>query len=205
MPSSMEYYVPLSNDKEKHKFISRVEKVIRSSMEYRDYINFLKEHVGLDSCVFFQHVGGSNAKKNHISVEMHHEPFTLYDIVMVVLQKYIDQGLPINDLMIADEVMELHYANKVGLVPLSKTAHQIVHNSTKLLIPLNVVYGQYSEFLNEYEIPDELYEKLERKIEMTKKLTPESFDAIQKEFTYLEIQGVEDIEKMELNSEAKLA
>lgn len=205
MPSSMEYYVPLSNDKEKHKFISRVEKVIRSSMEYRDYINFLKEHVGLDSCVFFQHVGGSNAKKNHISVEMHHEPFTLYDIVMVVLQKYIDQGLPINDLMIADEVMELHYANKVGLVPLSKTAHQIVHNSTKLLIPLNVVYGQYSEFLNEYEIPDELYEKLERKIEMTKKLTPESFDAIQKEFTYLDIQGVEDIEKMELNSEAKLA
>lgn len=204
-PASMEYYVPLTNDKDKHKFIQRVEKVVRSSLEYRDYINFLKEHVGLDSCVFFQNV--ESGKKSRISVELHHEPFTLYDIVSTVLTKYIDEGLPINDLNIADEVMELHYTNKVGLVPVSKTAHQIVHNSTKLIVPLNMVYGQYSQFLDEYEpyVDDSLYEKLEKKMDMTNNLTPESFEAIKKEFTYLEVDGYDDIEKMDLIHKLEIA
>jgi len=205
VPPSMEYYVPLTNDKEKHKYIQRVEKVVRSSLEYRDYINFLKEHVGLDSCIFFQHVGGD--KKSRISIEMHHEPFTLYDIVATVLTKYQEEGLPINDLNIADEVMELHYSNKVGLVPLSKTAHQIIHQSTKLIVPLNMVYGQYSQFLDEYEpyVDDSLYEKLEKKMDMTNNLTPESFEAIKKEFTYLDVDGVDDVAKMDLIHKLQIA
>ena len=205
-PSSMEYYVPLSNDKERHKFISRVERLVRSSLEYRDYISFLKEHVGLDSCIFFQNVGGGS-KKGRISVEMHHEPFTLYDIVATVLTRYQEEGLPINDLNISDEVMELHYSNKVGLVPLSKTAHQIIHNSTKFMVPLTMVYGQYSQFLDEYDayVDDSLYEKLEKRMDMTKNLTPESFEAIKKEFTYLEVDGFDDVEKLELKNRSEIA
>ena len=204
-PNDMDYYVPLSNDKDKHKFICRIEKLVRSSMEYRDYINFLKEHIGLDSCIFFQSVGGE--KKGRVSIEIHHEPFTLYDIVATVLQKYIDEGLPINDLLICDEVMMLHYENKVGLVPLSKTMHQVIHNSTKMIVPLNMVYGVYSEFLDEYEpyVNDALYDKLEKKLDMTKNLTPESFEAILKEFTYLDVDGVEDVEKMQLECETSIA
>ena len=117
--------------------------------------------------------------------------------------------MPLNDLMIADEVLEMHYANQVGLVPLSKTAHQIIHNSEKLLVPLNMVYGQYSEFLEKYDnyidedkLGVDLYDKLSRKMEMTKNLTPESFDAIKKEFTYLEVDGFEDIQKMDVEGEA---
>ena len=103
--------------------------------------------------------------------------------------------------------MELHYANKVGLVPLSKTAHQMVHDSMKLVVPLNMCYGTYSDFLEEYEpyIDDALYEKLERKMDITANLTPESFDAILKEFTYIEVDGYEDIEKMELQSKTNIA
>ena len=162
----------------------------------------------MDSCIFFQNVGGNTgAKKGRISIELHHEPFTLYDIVATVLTKYQEEGLPINDLNIADEVMELHYSNKVGLVPLSKTAHQIIHNSTKLMVPLNMVYGQYSEFLDDYDnyVDDSLYEKLEKKIDMTNNLTEESFEAIKKEFTYLEVDGFDEVEKMELKEKAEIA
>ena len=207
-PESMDYYVPLNNAKDRHKFISRVEKIIRSSKEYRDYIQFLKEHVGLDRCIFFQNItnGGEN-KRSRISIEIHHEPFTLYDIVNVVLTKYQDEGLPINDLLIADEVLELHYANQVGLVPLSKTMHQMVHNSTKLIVPLNMCYGSYSEFLEKYEpyIDEELYEKLERKMNETAALTPESFEAIKKQFTYLDVDGVDELDKMELQNQVNIA
>jgi len=206
IPEAMEYHVSISNDRDKKKFIARIEKMVRSSLEYRDYIAFLKENIGLDSCVFFQNVT-NGTKKSRISIEIHHEPLTLFDIVNVVLSKYQSEGQELNDLDIADEVMKLHYENKVGLVPLSKTAHQIVHNSTKLLVPLNMCYGNYSAFIEEYEpwIEDDIIEKIERKLDMTEKLTPESFDAIKKEFTYIETEGVDDIEKMELKEQIEIA
>lgn len=208
MPPSMEYYNNLTTDRDRHKFVNRVERVVRSSLEYRDYIQFLKEHVGLDSCIFFQNISNDGInKKSRISIEIHHEPFTLYDIVNTVLTKYQEEGLPINDLNIADDVMLLHYENKVGLVPVSKTAHQIIHNSTKLMVPLNMCYGNYSQFIEEYEpyISDDMYEKLEKKIDMTEKLTPESFDAIRKEFTYLDVDGVKDVGKMEMQNAIEIA
>lgn len=206
-PEPMEYIVNIETAKLKNKYIKRVEKIIRSSQEYRDYIQFLKEHLDLNKCIFFQNVTSEKGtgKRGRVSIELHHEPFTLYDYVSVVVARFEEEGLPLNDLLIADEVLELHYANQVGLVPLSKTMHQVIHNSDKLLIPLNMVYGNYSEFLDKYDQYitgdlEELYNKLERKLDMTKKLTPESFDAIRKEFEYLDVDGFEKVGKMETAS-----
>ena len=196
IPEDMEYVTIINNDKDKSKYIKRCETIIRSSNEYKDYISFLKEHVDMNRCAFFQNIGSNETRK--IKIEIHHEPFTLYDYVEVVVDKCISEGLPLNDLMIADEVMELHYNNQVGLIPLSKTIHEIIHNSTKLVIPLNMVYGDYTSFLSspEYEsYVDDLYDKLESKINATKNLTKESFDALMKEFTYIEMKDVKPVEK----------
>jgi hypothetical protein len=203
-PQSMEYTVNLSNEKQKEKFIFRIEKMVRASMEYKDYIQFLKEHIGLNKCIFFQNVSQekTEGRRKKVSLEIHHEPLTLFDIVKVVVEKFDQQGLPMNDLLIADEVMELHYANKVGLVPLSKTAHEMVHDSANLFVPLTMCYGNYSAFLEEYEEAgvdmDELYEKIERKMSMTNNITPETFDALTRQFTYIEVDEFEDIERMDI-------
>lgn len=203
--NDMEYFVDLSTPKAKRKFIERTKKIIRGSLEYRDYIQFVKDNVGLDQCIFWSNVIGG--KKRKISMHMHHEPFTLEDYVRVILKKFEMEGMEINDLDIADEVMELHYMNLVGLVPVSKTAHQLIHNTEKLFVPLNMVYGGYSEFLKKYdkyiealeeEDDYDLYAKLERKVEQTANLTDETFDAIKKQFTYLDIEDQEELEKMEI-------
>jgi hypothetical protein len=206
IPADMEYCPIINNAKDKDKFIKRCEKIIRSSQEYRDYISFLKDHVDMDRCAFFQSVSSKESKR--VKIEIHHEPFTLYDYVAVVVDKYQSEGLPLNDLCIADEVMELHYNNKVGLIPLSKTIHQMIHNSNKLVIPLNMVYGDYASFLSssEYEpYVEDLYDKLESKINMTKNLTAESFDALAKEFTYIEMEDVPAVEKQETKSSTSAA
>ena len=91
-PKKMEYYVDISDDKKRFKFISRIERIVRSSTEYRDYISYLKETVGLDSCTFFPGIS-SSGKYNKIKIEMHHEPLTLYDIVATVVNKYEEEGL----------------------------------------------------------------------------------------------------------------
>ena len=46
-------------------------------------------------------------------------------------------------------------------------------------------------------------DKLERKIATTKAITPESFDALRKEFLYLEVEGREnDLTKLDMEEEA---
>jgi hypothetical protein len=172
-------------------------------MEYKDYISFLKEYVGLDRCAFFNNVVHDKTSANkHISIEIHHDPLTLYDIVEIVLCKYEAEGLEIDEFDIADEVMELHYNNMIGLIPLSKTAHQLAHNSNKAPIPLTLIYGRYAEFLRIYEayVPEEIYDKIERRAEETENMTEDTFEAIRQDFEYVKVNGYEPISKMEINN-----
>ena len=201
----VDYHVDLDTEKQKIKFIKRIEGIVRSSMEYRDYVAYCKENMDMNSCAFLSNVVQEKSRGHRrISIELHHDPFTLLDIVWTVLNKYEDEGLPYNDLIIADEVLEMHYANMVGLVPLSKTMHQMVHNSDKIKIPLYMVYGQYSEFVEKYGdyMEPELLEKLEKKVAYTKSVTKEDFDAIKKQFTYLEIEGVDELEKLDITEDS---
>jgi hypothetical protein len=80
---------------------------------------------------------------------MHHYPFTLYDIVTLVVQKFLKDKKLISSFVIAKEVMKLHFTNKVGLVPLSKTVHELVH-SGEIFINYNQVFGDFSSFAEEY-------------------------------------------------------
>lgn len=206
-PEPMEYYVSIETDKARDNYIKRIEKIVRSSLEYKDYIAFLKENVDMKRCAFFQKVCQEETSgRKRISIEIHHEPFTLYDYCDIAIDTWEYEGRPLNDLLIADEVLRLHYENKVGLVPLSKTVHEVIHsseinNTNKLFVPLYMVYGNYKEFLEENacsERIDRLYEKLEKKMERTANVSIQSFDAIAKQFTYLRVNGFNEIEKMEV-------
>lgn len=208
-PGSTSYSVSLVTDRDKAKVIKQIEREVRGSLEYSDYIKFIKEHVGLDSCIFYKNITSKN--KKHVSLEIHHEPLTLYDIVEVVLTKFIETGEEINTLMIASEVISAHYSNLVGLVPLSKTCHEMIHNSDKLYVPLTMVYGNYRLFLEKYDefinkkkyedLYDRLYDKIDKAIERTESLTKESFDALINEFTYIDIEGVEAQEKIPIENQ----
>lgn len=204
-PEPFEYIVDTSTGKTKKRFLDHVEKVVRQSNEYRDYIKFLKENMDMNKCIFFQKVCNNKDNRKRISIEIHHAPFTLYDYCATVVEKFQQEGRALNDLLIADEVLRLHYEDKVGLVPLSKTIHEVIHAGTdKLFIPLHMVYGYYTEFLNDYEnceYIDTLYDKLEREMDKTKKCTAETFDAIVKEFTYIKVPDFNDIEKLPVKTD----
>jgi len=138
----------LNNAIIKTNFIKNVEKMIRGSLEYRKYIGFLKTNLNLTKCKFLENVDISNLKKTHI--EMHHYPFTLYDIVEIVTDKIDAEGGILNELVVAEEVMKLHFENKIGLVPLTITVHQLVHEG-QLFIPSTFVHGEYKKFMKEYD------------------------------------------------------
>lgn len=189
-PECMEYTVRNNTDKEIEKFIKRIEKNVRSSMEYRDYISYLKEYVDMNHCAFYTNMDNNSGGK--VKIEIHHEPFTLFDISKIVYNKFIIEGFPLNDLYIAEEIMDLHYTNQVGLIPLSKSIHQIYHNSNQIVIPLNLVYGDYMSFCknyNDYITDEQILDKLERKINETKGLKSSDFNKLNPKYVYIEVDG----------------
>lgn len=201
----MEYSVSVNTDNEKHRLITRIERIVRSSGEYRDYIAFLRQNIGMDACAFFNNVSKQTNRK--IKIEVHHAPLTLYDIVKIVLEKYIQTGEVLDDLMIAEEVVKIHYNNQVGLIPLSKTLHEVVHNSEKLTLPMYMIFGNYTKFLREYEEYWENDKAIRTKIELmvkrTKELNSGSFDVLKERFTYIKVDGFELPVKIEDENEVQ--
>lgn len=135
------------NEKERKKTIKTIEGIIRRSPEYSTFIGYLKNNLDLTQCTFHPDVNIKELKKTKL--EFHHYPFTLYDITDTVLNKYLDDHSEINPFEIAEEVMRLHYELKVGLVPLSKTMHELAHAGKKF-INLSHVSQSYLKFIAEY-------------------------------------------------------
>lgn len=178
----------IMNDKDKIKFIKTLERIVRSSDEYKQYIQFLKKEIDMTRCTFFSNVSNKNGGK--ISIEIHHEPFTLFDIVSIVLDKYIDMNLDINPLTISEEVMKIHYKNLVGLIPLSVTVHKLVHDG-KIFIPLQNVYGNYIGFIEEYSpyISPSIENMLQIKLNMSKEIDNLDTSILEKKYVYLDVEG----------------
>ena len=137
----------LEDDKEREKYFKNIEKEIRGSFEYRAMIKYLKENMNMDQCSFIQ---VSSRDSNAIKIEIHHYPFSLYDIVKIVYKKRCFYNEPLNVEFVAKECTMLHYQLLVGLIPLSTTAHQLFH-AGKLFIPVDHVLGRYQLFVDFYK------------------------------------------------------
>ena len=184
----------LKNPKDKDKFIKKVEMIVRSSLEYHELIDYLKYKMGMNFCSFFHKVSKDIYGKVKFRIEIHHEPFTLYDIVAIVLNDKINNSsdcdrIDIYD--IADEVMENHYAGHVGLIPLSVTVHELVH-SGKVFIPLQFLDSGYIQFYQKYKTSimsmDGLSDMLKAKISLSQEYAkdPSSFVSIlKKKYIYV--------------------
>lgn len=179
------------NEKTRSKFIKSVEKIIRSSLEYREFISYLRAELGMNFCMFFNNVSRDDIK--NIGIEIHHIPFSLFDIVNIVLRKYETEELTIDPLVIADEVMRLHYEGKVGLVPLSITVHELYHRGD-LFIPLQYVdkgfilfYQEYKDYMKEYE------EMLKRLIVMSRNFNLNDNTILKKHLIYLDPEGYNQV------------
>lgn len=155
------------NKKDFKKYTDDIERIVRTSFEYREFTSFLRNYMDMNKCSFFENVNNIDTFK--IKIHIHHCPFTLYDIVITVFNKRMFYNEPTDVEMVAKEVMYIHYFLMVGLIPLAETVHELVHKQI-LFIPLDKVMGNYEYFINNYKqfIPDEAIEKIEYMKEQTR-------------------------------------
>lgn len=187
----------LMDDKDREKYIADLERHIRSSFEYRQMVQYLREYMNMNSCAFIPNI--SNETNRKIKIELHHSPFTLRDICCVILNKRMKNVEMLTIESVAYEVMFVHYSLMVGLIPLSETVHELVH-SQYLFIPTNKVYGYYKAFVNSYK--DYIDEELLDKLAQLEKLTEEGTyndtykQVLEKKYITIDMEGNNQIEKL---------
>ena len=137
----------LDDEKDYNKFVKDIERIVRSSFEYKVFCRYLRENFGMDRCAFLNNV--SKEESPDVKIHLHHYPYSLFDIVNIIYRKRYYNRESLSVFMIAEEVIRLHYQLLVGLVPLSETVHQLAH-AGRLFIPVNKVLGRYKLFTDIY-------------------------------------------------------
>lgn len=188
------YFEDFSSPKIVKNFIKNVEKQVRTSNEYKSYIGHLNKEIGLCHCSVF----GNITDEDEVTLEYHHYPFTLYDIVEVVINDKVNRNIKFSTFDITNEVLNLHKNNQVGLVKLCKTAHELVHDE-KIFIKLSSIFGKVDEFINIYlqsdSISDDLIEKYNKLIDMNNSEFDESILDLFKVTNNLSEEDMDNIQR----------
>lgn len=177
----------MQDEKELDKYIKKAERLIRNSIEYKDYISFLKDEIDMNQCALL-----SNLTREDVSLEIHHAPFTLYDLTSIVLTETRVNDIHFTIFDVANKVMKLHYDGLVGLIPLTITVHELVHNGD-IFIPLDYVHGNIKGFYDKYKkyFTQEQKELLEKNVQQTTLLNKEKYapTVLERRYTYLSVDG----------------
>ena len=212
------------NEKQKEKFIKSVERIIRTSQEYSQYIRYLKTTAMLTQCSVLNKLPEEVSKA--LTIEMHHCPLTLYDLVDIILTRQLSIGGDFTRISIANDVMVAHYMNQVGLVPMTKTMHQMIHENVNVVNHRDI-FGNFDAFAETYSVflteehqnkiarvkrtPDEVIMNTRRKY---MEVNPELYTAIDHtNFTQIEVivddspddAEMPSVEEIFKNSEKKSA
>lgn len=182
----------LDDAKDFKAYIGAVKRSCRNSIEYKNFIKFLKYNLDMKQCSFFSDIDDEVYDSYRgVKVEIHHEPFTIEDIIGIVTRKRMAFYEDLDEESTAQEVMLLHYKLLVGLIPISTTVHKVVHGRYQF-IPLNRVFGNYKKFIEIYKdfITDEQFEYIKDLEEATSLGAEDSFKKLfAKRYLYVDFNG----------------
>lgn len=185
----------LNDPKDFKSYIGDIKSSVRSSFEYRNMVKFLRENMNMNACSIYENVNNIDSFK--IKIELHHHPFSLHDLVTIVYRKRMQYGESLSREMVAKEVMYLHYMMYVGLLPLSQTVHELVHDN-QIFIPIDKVMGRFKDFENMYSdfLDAEQVDKYERNIQYTESYIEGTNNVLNKKMMYIDASNMYDTPDM---------
>lgn len=166
------YFDDFYDDKAVKQFIKNTERLIRTSKEYKTYIELLRTNIfalNHDSIL-------SNITTADVDLEFHHTPLTLYDIIEIIMLDHMTKGIKFTSFSIAKKVMNAHFEHKIGITPLTKTTHELAH-SGNLFIKKQQIFGDYRAFMKQYAngISANINQKINNMEALSEKNIPSDF------------------------------
>lgn len=126
------------------KFLDNAISRFRRSKTYKHYKGYLM-NLGLDHCQF-----NGNITSEMATLEMHHCILTVYDIAIIITEHILNTRGYISTFDLVQLLKQEHKNNRVALVMLSLTSHQLEHNTEEFYISPNMCFGNWYEFLERY-------------------------------------------------------
>jgi hypothetical protein len=127
-------------------YIRNIEKQLRNSVEYKDWLDKIRTEQGAYKCAI------SGLTLDDCSIEVHHTPVGLFDIVDTIIT---NQKGKFCTFSIALEIMQLHFDNFIGFMPVTKSIHEQIHNGV-IKTPVEKICGNYRSFVKNYKIPTDI-------------------------------------------------
>jgi len=134
-------------------FVKNAERLVRGSIEYRLWVQYITDHLGHTHCAL------SKESMNECPIEIHHHPVTLYTIVKGIINKLLSSEQEFSTFDVATKTIELHFQNKVGYVVLISSLHSKYHSGF-LNIPIELVNGNYKYIIQNYTVDEEEYDRI---------------------------------------------
>ena len=131
------------NEADFAKFVKNCEKLVRGSVEYKLWKNYIEDVLQIDSCAI------TNETRQDCTVEVHHHLPSLYTLISALINEKIANDQEFSTFDISLEAIKLHFLNKIGYVTLISSMHEKFHNGL-LNIPLRLVHGDYKYFIEKY-------------------------------------------------------
>ena len=150
------------NEAEYVKFIRNCERHIRSSLEYKQWRNYIIDVLGIQTCMI------TNERMDQCTIEVHHHLPSLFVLVKSIINKKMDEEDEFSTFDISLEAIKYHFENKVGYTTIIKSMHEKFHNGF-LSIPVNVIKGNYQSFIEEFSshIDDEDLDTIQQRLSIS--------------------------------------
>jgi hypothetical protein len=147
------------NETEYKKFVRNCEMMIRRSVEYKLWRNYIVDVLQINECMI------THECMEDVTIEVHHHLPSLFTLVAALVNKRIESNESFCTFDICQDAIELHFKNKIGYVTLLKSMHEKFHNG-KLAIPIGFVKGDYNHFVREYSkyLDDDELEKIQTRL-----------------------------------------
>lgn len=152
-------------------FVKDVERMVRTSGDYKAFVNWMKNVLGINFCQVSSKIIDGDA-----TIEMHHGPiFTLFDYTAVILNHMLMSGEKVSTFRVASRVIDEHFAGRVQVVMLAVTNHEAISNRD-LFLNVRQGIGNVDGFIKKYAaaLDDEQKYKIWAYINFSK--TNETFD-----------------------------
>jgi hypothetical protein len=150
-------------------YVKSIENLVRQSQEYKKYIHYLKEDIGLKTCQVLSNIAPD--ENDNTKVEMHHGPIlTLFDYIMIIIDYMVRKNINITTFRVADIVLEEHFNNNIQVVMLSETVHEEVHNNN-IFISTKQAFGNLNAFIEKYKagLNEDIISKINKYISLCEK------------------------------------
>ena len=114
---------------------------------YKNYKSYLME-LGLDHCQIYSNVNEDNVGSR--GIEMNHNFLTIFDIALLITEHVLNTVGYISTFDLIYLLKLEHRENRVPIVMLSETVHEMYHQNEDLVFPAQMCFGYWIELLKRY-------------------------------------------------------